>query len=304
MTQPQRLRHPSSDASSEVRDLLRSARRPQPMSGQQQKIADAMIAGLRATPVTPGLTLGTKLLLGTAMIGIAGALFVVRAPRHASAHTASNALISAEISTGSLARGSAGRAPADARRAPASTEVAHVAATMVDEHSAHGIAPLIEPTAALVPAERPAANPTSVTSPAANPAARARALALPAGSRAGLRANGNTNGPSAIALSSGAESTGPLVVSAGDELTRQSEALARAFALLSTAPSDALAQLEAFDTAFPVSQLRSERDFIAFDAMRRLGRADEARSRGEAILSRYPRSMYAPRVRRWLDQTP
>lgn len=77
----------------------------------------------------------------------------------------------------------------------------------------------------------------------------------------------------------------------------EDHALARAQSLLASDPAEALRIVE------PLTRESSaeERDFIALDALRRMGRVDALRSRGERFLQRFPRSLYAERVRRWLQ---
>ncbi len=55
---------------------------------------------------------------------------------------------------------------------------------------------------------------------------------------------------------------------------------------------------------FPDGQLGAEREFLAVEALRRLGRLDEARARASALASRYPWSSYATRAGRLLQTAP
>jgi hypothetical protein len=67
--------------------------------------------------------------------------------------------------------------------------------------------------------------------------------------------------------------------------------------ILASDPSLALARANGYRAAFPRAQLASESDFIAIDALARLGRTEEARARARALLARHPTSFYADRVR-------
>jgi len=49
-----------------------------------------------------------------------------------------------------------------------------------------------------------------------------------------------------------------------------------------------------------VPSLAEEREVIAVEALHRLGRGEATRARAQAFLQRWPRSLYADRVRRWV----
>jgi hypothetical protein len=89
-----------------------------------------------------------------------------------------------------------------------------------------------------------------------------------------------------------------------DTLAREAAMLEEARALLDRAPGDALSKLEEHAVAFPSGHLALEREMLAVDALRRLGRTEDARSRGRALLARYHGSLYEERVRAMLDSLP
>lgn len=72
--------------------------------------------------------------------------------------------------------------------------------------------------------------------------------------------------------------------------------LERARQLLGSDPAEALRIAEAVSWR----EVIEERELIAMDALHRLGRGDDLRARGQRFLERFPRSLYAERVRRWL----
>ncbi len=72
--------------------------------------------------------------------------------------------------------------------------------------------------------------------------------------------------------------------------------LERARQLLASDPAEALRIAESVSSA----ALAEERELIALDALRRMGRGDALRARGQRFIERHPRSLYAERVRRWL----
>lgn len=73
--------------------------------------------------------------------------------------------------------------------------------------------------------------------------------------------------------------------------------LERARAALSTDPAEALRVVESGAAS---ERFAEERSLIAMEAERRLGRTESLHARAEAFLERFPRSLYAERVRRWV----
>ncbi|MDC3961762.1 hypothetical protein [Polyangium jinanense] len=144
-------------------------------------------------------------------------------------------------------------------------------------------APPPSPPAALTvaqpppPAAPPAPSPSSTATPPP-PAPRAPISAAPAPS-----------------LSASAEAPAP------DPLAEEAALLERARAALNTSPAEALSLAEAHAARFPTGKLGMEREIVIIDALRRLGRTDEARTRGEALLSRARGSLYEERVRKRLE---
>lgn len=87
----------------------------------------------------------------------------------------------------------------------------------------------------------------------------------------------------------------------GDELTREARQLGEAGRVVATNPSRALELLEVHREAFPKGKLGSEREVLVIDALLRAGRVQEARTRGDALLSQAKGSLYEARVRRMLE---
>jgi len=83
----------------------------------------------------------------------------------------------------------------------------------------------------------------------------------------------------------------------GDSLAREAAMLEDARAMLERNPSEALAVLNRHATTFPNASLSIERELIAVDALRRLGRVAEAQARGTALLGQARGSIYEDRVR-------
>lgn len=105
----------------------------------------------------------------------------------------------------------------------------------------------------------------------------------------------------APSLASAAPSAEPEAPPPVDALAEEVALLEKARAALGSAPAEALALAEAHATRFPAGKLGMEREIVAVDALRRLGRAAEARSRGEALLRRAKGSLYEERVRKLVE---
>jgi len=80
--------------------------------------------------------------------------------------------------------------------------------------------------------------------------------------------------------------------------TQESEVqlLERARRLLQTNPRQALDLVREHERRFVSGALVQEREIVAIDALERLGRSDDARSRDESFRARYPSSVHGKRV--------
>ena len=78
--------------------------------------------------------------------------------------------------------------------------------------------------------------------------------------------------------------------------TRESQLLQRAQGALTGDPARALALTDQHRRSFPTGALREEREAIAIQALRRLGREPEARARAARFETRYPNSVHRSRV--------
>lgn len=86
-----------------------------------------------------------------------------------------------------------------------------------------------------------------------------------------------------------------------DSLAQEAALLERARASLGANPAEALGLTEAHAAQFPGGKLSMEREIVAIDALRRLGRSGEARTRGGAVLSRARGGLYEERIQKLLD---
>ncbi len=82
-----------------------------------------------------------------------------------------------------------------------------------------------------------------------------------------------------------------------DSLAQEVALLEQARSALGQSPATALALAETHATRFPGGKLAMERELVALDALRRLGRSGEARTRGEALLARARGGLYEARIR-------
>jgi hypothetical protein len=294
--------------SSEARSLLRAGSRPRVMSVAERKLAAQTVAKIAATPavvVGGGLTLA-KVLAGVA---VASAATVVsygaftRNPEAGSSPPPPARAVATHVG-----------APASVAPSVVPRVVPSVAPSVVP-----GVVPGVVPSVApsVVPSVAPSVVPSVAVSharPARSPGSARRlentgALALaespaavePTVPRA-REEQGEGAGTEGVGRGGGASWTGGPARESDEQ--RESAMLGQAFATVSSDPARVLVTLEAYDREFARGRMRDERDFLEVLALRGLGREAQARVRAEALLSRSPRGMYAPRIRRMLERTP
>jgi|LNFM01.1.fsa_nt_gb hypothetical protein len=83
-----------------------------------------------------------------------------------------------------------------------------------------------------------------------------------------------------------------------DVLTRERLMLEPARAALARDPAAALAAIERYQRTFEQGQLLAESEYIAIEALRRSGRVEQANARADALVRRFPSSVYATLLRR------
>lgn len=88
--------------------------------------------------------------------------------------------------------------------------------------------------------------------------------------------------------------------SSADALAEEAKLLDRARGALGS-PAEALRLTEEYAARFPRGKLSIEREMIAIEALRRLGRGAESRARAEALLSRARGSLYEDRLKKMLE---
>ncbi len=79
-------------------------------------------------------------------------------------------------------------------------------------------------------------------------------------------------------------------------LARETQLLERARQLLGSSPGRALGELAQHQREFPNGALQLEREFLAVDALLRLGRRAEARKRADRLRASAPGSIYERRI--------
>jgi hypothetical protein len=87
-------------------------------------------------------------------------------------------------------------------------------------------------------------------------------------------------------------------------LAREAAMLEQARAALNRNPGAALAIADRHAATFPDGSLGMERELLAVQALQRLGRVAEARSRGLRLLEQARGSIYEQRVNALLDALP
>ena len=68
-------------------------------------------------------------------------------------------------------------------------------------------------------------------------------------------------------------------------------------AMLDSNPGGALEELDRYTERFPAGRLTIESGLLAVEALKRLGRIEEARARGAALLEHARGSLYEARIR-------
>lgn len=87
-----------------------------------------------------------------------------------------------------------------------------------------------------------------------------------------------------------------------DSLAREVAMLEQARATLDSNPGGALAELDRYAERFPAGRLTIESGLLAVEALKRLGRIEEARSRGAALLEQARGSLYETRIRTLISE--
>jgi hypothetical protein len=82
-----------------------------------------------------------------------------------------------------------------------------------------------------------------------------------------------------------------------DSLAREAAMLEQSRAMLDSNPVGALAELDRYSERFPKGRLTIESGLLAVEALERLGRIEEARARGAALLEQARGSLYEARIR-------
>lgn len=269
MNEPRRLR----DDQGQVGQLLRQAPRPRPLSAEARERSAVKVARMAALPAAAGVVFWLK--GAAALAGGTVTLLAIHqlATRPEPAPTRVEASVVAPAAR-LPAASSAVLSPASASAAPAAS------------------IPRLEPVASL--AVRPAVPPRPVVidGAASEPAASAVApREAPASS--------------ASAVASASPSAAPPPPSAAppaDALLEEMSLLEPARRALASNPTEALARLNEHAARFPRGKMSVERELMTVDALRRLGRTAEARTRCEALLRQVQGGLYEERVRTLWEQ--
>jgi hypothetical protein len=87
-----------------------------------------------------------------------------------------------------------------------------------------------------------------------------------------------------------------------DSLAREAAMLEQSRAMLDSNPSGALAELDRYAERFPEGRLTIESGLLAVEALKRLGRIEESRARGAALLEQARGSLYEARIRTLISE--
>lgn len=290
-----------SSLSSESLSMLRSAAKPRAMSVAERKVAAQTVAKIAATPVAVvgGMT-AAKLTLATVATVGAAAMLARSLPANTERAPQPQAPISAPaVSTPVLSTPAPAQRTLPEREQPTVTQPTAAQPTV----AARPAPPVIRHTnSSPVATALPPSAPRVVRAAVEQPAVVQRVIAAP------VRESAPTplavTRPTALAGTiGGSHSLSGGTLSEPPE-QRETAALEQVFTVVASDPSRAMSMLDAFDREFPRGRLRDEREFLGVLALDRLGRRDEARTRARALLQRSPAGIYAPRLRRLLEQAP
>ena len=318
MSEPIRWRAPEGGASSEARDLLRHARAPRALDAAARARNAAAVTKIAAGPVatTSAITAGTKALLGVGLASVMAVSAAVSGTRPRPAHD-HRATVAARPREAPTAPQYVPAVPAPAPSAPSPDPVQHEVRPAPAPTLAHAPAVVVAPApsparvAPTVPrrvepdAPVQALNVAPVVSLPTTPSPHVipSMAAAPATPSAPTGATSAGSSEAFATGTSGHVTPGSATVEE-DPLVREARLFDGVSGLVERDPAAALAQLDRHEREFPRGQLAAEREFFAVQALHRLGRDAEARTRGDALLARFSTSPYASRTRRLLDGLP
>ncbi len=296
MSDPIRWRAPGGGAPSGARDLLRHASAPKALSAAHRAHHAAVLAkATAAVGAGTGAAAGTKLALGAKLFA-SGKLVVIG--------LASVAVVA--VATATI------RQPAVQPTAPVAQ--VHVApredAPVSPARVAEPVVPETSPPPAVEPVAAPVVEPVvAVTAPVA----RHTAPSVAAPSAIAAASGDPAPAPTAETTADPTPATGggvvvaPTIATAAapmppeDPLAVEARLMERAWRSLASDPHDALAIVQQHEREFPNGQSAADRDWIAVQALRSLGRTAETRARAQALIAHHPRSPYVQRARDILD---
>jgi hypothetical protein len=189
-----------------------------------------------------------------------------------------------------------------------------IAATTATATATPTATPTPTPTATATPTPTPTPTATATPTPTATaittPTATATTVASPAApSRArverpaarDMRGASDTATIAAAPPSMNTPATSP-AAPAAPPASGEGALLLRARRVLASEPQAALALTQEDERLFPAGDLAPEREVLAIEALARLGRTAEARSRFDAFRARFPQSPHVARLRALLDR--
>jgi len=268
MTEPRRWLDDDGSAPPGVRELLVQAQHTAPIDKRALSVSALLVAKIAATPAAAAaLPLVAKLVASLAMVTVASAVAVQIA-------------MPTRVNTGSS---QVRKAHAPMHAVAHNQTVRAVTPTVVEAPEPVQVAlPNVVPAPLAAVTVHTALSPRAAPRHAAVVPVQAPLIAAPPP-------------PPVAALSVAPTPIDPLAV--------EVQWLDAARGLLDHDAASALAQAQAHAVRFPNGALAAERELIAVDALHRLGRQAEAEARANAVLRRYPGSLYRERLRSLLQAT-
>lgn len=304
---PPRLFEPDSPAEPWLRDVLRVTSTSTPSAAQLEALA-LKVGAATLAPVTAGAVIKTQNWLAkVGMAKLSVALLIAAGAAWLGFSELANE--SAQRTEPRAPFATLSQAPAQAEReAKAATARGHAAVAAATTRDAHSVAAPAVTAQVLEPqpshshlrasrSGRPADDSRTKSAVVPQRALLAGAQRMTGAALEASQAPAARRSPIRNANARGAvpEDAAPVATPAADAPSELS-LLSRAQGLLARAPEAALETIDEHARLYPHGEFVQEREALAIDALRRLGRRPELQARARAFLQRYPASPHRDRI--------
>jgi len=287
VSDPRRLKDDPA-AAPELQELVRAGRPSRPISPEARTRSGARLRSILLVPAAAGALLWIKG-VAIAALCVSGVVAAVRVSPFLLAGVAALAPASPRAPSPLTSSASRARSVGLPGVLPGASSLAGEAPPVTLPHLE--VRTSDAPAAASGAVAPPSRDATRSASP---PPVRASLRgAGPAGASPSGPVSGLAAPPSSV-LAAGPGAASPAL---RDSLAREAALLEQARGELAGRPSEALATLDRHAAEFPSGAMSMERELLAVDALRRLGRQADARTRGHTLMTLAAGSIYEARVR-------